>query len=70
LEILKSGLVRSPAQIKEIALNYDHIIMPDEDEDVDLTHWWVLMDDGTEMLYIGSHETFATYVKEKNGGIQ
>jgi hypothetical protein len=41
--------------------------MPKVDEDMDLTHWWLMKDDGIEMLYVGTQETFATYIKERDG---
>jgi hypothetical protein len=41
-----------------------------ESDDLDLTHWWVIRDAGTEILYVGTPETFTTYIRERNGGIQ
>jgi hypothetical protein len=41
-----------------------------ESDDLDLTHGWVIRDAGTEILYVGTPETFTTYLRERNGGIQ
>ena len=38
LEILKSGLIESNAQVMELAERYGQIVIPNEDEDLDLTH--------------------------------
>ena len=46
------------------------VVIPSENEDLDLTHWWVIRDDGAEILYVGTPETFAGYVRERNGGVQ
>ena len=43
------------------------MVIPNEDEDLDLTHWWLIRDDGKEMLYVGTQETFATYITERDG---
>jgi hypothetical protein len=40
------------------------------DEDLDVTHWWIIKDDGVEMLYVGTPATFTTYIKDHNGGTQ
>ena len=68
LEILKSGLVENDAQVMELAERSGRIVIANEDEDLDLTHWWLMRDDGTELLYVGTLETFATYIKEREGG--
>ena len=68
VKILKSGLIESNAQVMELAERYGQIVIPNEDEDLDLTHWWIMSDDGTEMMYVGTVETFATYIKERDGG--
>lgn len=67
--IIESGLIESDDHLKEFALRYGTIIIPSED-DIDLTHWWLLKDDGTEMLYLGTPVTFTNYIREQNGGIQ
>lgn len=67
LEILRSGLIESDAQVMELAERYGQIIIPNEDENLDLTHWWLIRDDGTEVLYVGTRETFANYIKEREG---
>ena len=69
LEILKRGVIESDAQIMELVERYGQIIMPNENEDLDLTHWWLMRDDGIEILYVGTFETFATYLKERDGGV-
>jgi hypothetical protein len=35
-------------------------------DDFDLTHWWLIRDDSTEMLYVGTQETFAAYFRERD----
>jgi hypothetical protein len=70
LEILEDGLVESDDQLFGLAERYSHMVIPSEDEDLDLTHWWIIRDEGVEMLYVGTPETFTIYVKERNGGIQ
>ncbi len=50
--IIETGLIESDDQIKEFAERHGTIIIPSE-EDLDLTHWWLIKDDGTEMLYVG-----------------
>lgn len=67
LEILKRGLIESDEQVMELVERYGQIIMPNENEDLDLTHWWLMRDDGIEILYVGTFETFATYMKERDG---
>jgi hypothetical protein len=69
LEILKSGLIESDAQVMELAERYGRIIMPNENEDLELTHWWLIRDDGTEILYVGTLETLASFTKEKDGKV-
>jgi hypothetical protein len=69
LEILKGGLIESEAQVEELAELYGQIIMPKVDEDMDLTHWWLMRDDGIEMLYVGTPETLATYMRERDGKV-
>lgn len=67
LEILKSGLVESDVQLMELAERYGHVIMSNENLHLDLSHWWLLREDGAEMLYVGTRETFAVYMKEREG---
>jgi hypothetical protein len=67
LEILKGGLIESDTQVMELSKRYGQIVFPDED--LDLTHWWLMRDDGIEILYVGTFETFATYMKERDGQV-
>ena len=70
MEILQNGRIESDEQLMELAQRYGEIIIPTENDDLDLTHWWILIDDGNQMLYVGTPETFTTWVKERNGGVQ
>jgi hypothetical protein len=54
----------------ELTERYGKVVIPSENEDLDLTHWWVIQEDGKVMLYVGTPETFDTYVMEQNGGVQ
>ena len=66
-EILKRALIESDAQVMELTERHGQIVIPEED--LDLTHWWLMRDDGTEMLYVGTPETFARYIKAREGGV-
>ena len=68
-EIVKDGIIETNDQLLELAKQYEQLVIP-SDEDLYLTHWWVLRDDGAEMLYAGTPETFAAYIRERNGGVQ
>jgi hypothetical protein len=70
LEIVKDGLIESDDQLSALVQSHEQVVIPNEDENLDLTHWWIIRDDGVEALYVGTDETFATYVKERNGGLQ
>ena len=70
LEIVKDGLIEGDDQLSVLVQKYGQVVMPNEDDDLDLTHWWVIRDDGVEALYVGTEDTFATYVRERNGGLQ
>ena len=70
MEILQNGRIESDEQLMELAQRYGEIIIPTENDDLDLTHWWILIDDGNQTLYVGTPETFTTWVKERNGGVQ
>ena len=70
VEILKRGLIESDDQLLQLVGGYGHLVIPNENEDLDLTHWWVIRDAGTQMLYVGTPDTFTTYIREKNGGVQ
>jgi hypothetical protein len=69
MEIVKDGLIGSDEQLMELTKQYGQVVIPN-DEDLDLTHWWVIREDGSEMLYLGTPETFTTYIKERSGGVQ
>lgn len=70
LEIVKNGIIENDEQVMELSERYGQIVIPSDNDDLDLTHWWLIREDGIEMLYIGTPETFTGYVKERNGGIQ
>ncbi len=70
MEMLHNGTIESDDQLMELAQRYGQIIIPTENDDLDLTHWWIVMADGNQMLYVGTPETFTTWVKERNGGVQ
>jgi hypothetical protein len=70
LEILQSGLIETDDQLMELTERYGQVVIPSENEDLDLTHWWVIKEDGNVILYVGTPETFDTYVIEQNGGVQ
>jgi len=55
------------AQLVELTKQYGQVVIPNHDEDLDLTHWWVIRDGGAEILYLGTPETFTTYIEERNG---
>ena len=69
-EIVKDGIIESEDQLMRLTEHYGQVVIPSDAEDLDLTHWWVIRDDGSEMLYLGTPETFATYIRERNGGVQ
>ena len=69
LEIVKDGLIESDDQLTALE-NFGQVVIPNDNDHLDLTHWWVIRDDGVEALYVGTEETFATYVRERNGGLQ
>jgi hypothetical protein len=70
MEIVKDGIIETDDQLIELTEQYGQVVIPRENEDLDLTHWWVIRDDGSEMLYVGTPETFTTYIREQNGGVQ
>ena len=70
MEILQSGLIETDDQLMELTELYGQVVIPSENEDLDLTHWWVIKEDGIAILYVGTPETFAMYVIEQNGGVQ
>ena len=49
---------------------FNNIIVPDKEimgEESRVTHFWVIREDGCDMLYVGNPETFGVYVGEVNG---
>ncbi len=70
MEIWQSGSVESDDQLMELAQRYGEIVIPTDNSGLELTHWWVICDEGRQMLYVGTPETFTTWVKERNGGVQ
>jgi hypothetical protein len=69
LEIVKDGIIETDDQVMELARQYGQVVVPNDDEG-DVTHWWVIRDDGVEMVYLGTPETFTVYIEERNGGVQ
>lgn len=67
VEVLKSGLVESDDELMKLTERCGQVVLPNENDDLVLTHWWVIRDDGEEVLYVGTPETFTTYIKERNG---
>jgi hypothetical protein len=70
LDILNSGLIESDDQLIQLAERYGQLVIPSENDDLYLTHWWAIKDGGAEVLYVGTPDTFTTYIRERNGGIQ
>ena len=70
IEIVEDGIIETEEQLMRMAERYGQVVVPSEAEDLELTHWWVIRDDGAEMLYVGTPETFTTYISERNGGVQ
>jgi hypothetical protein len=70
VEILNTGLIENDDQLLQLTEGFGQLVIPNETDDPDLTHWWVIKDAGTEILYLGSPDTFTTYIIEKTGGIQ
>jgi hypothetical protein len=68
-EIVETGTVETEKQVMELSLRYGKIVIP-TDGDKDLTHWWIIREEGSDALYLGTPETFAAYTKEQNGGVQ
>jgi hypothetical protein len=69
IEIMKEGLIEIQEDVMKMAEEYRQVVIPNDNEDLDLTHWWVIREEGAEMLYVGTPETFTSYVQERNGGI-
>jgi hypothetical protein len=69
LEIIRDGLVENDEQLLALIKEHEQAVIP-SDDDLVLTHWWVIRDDGVETLYVGTAETFDGYVREQNGDVQ
>ena len=69
IEIVRNGLIGSDERLFSLLRTHAQIVVP-ADDDLELTHWWVIRQDGAEALYVGNLETFDTYVIERNGGLQ
>jgi hypothetical protein len=69
IEVLRNGLIGSDDHLSSLIQTHAQLVIP-TDDDVELTHWWVIRADGVETLYLGNVETFDTYVIERNGGLQ
>ena len=69
LEILMNGLIQSDEQVMGLAERYRQLVLPKDYEDLELTHWWLIRENVTEVLYVGTPETFATYIKEEDHGV-
>jgi len=72
-QIIREGTLDGPEEAVELALQFSQIVIPNaegNEEDMHLTNYWVIQDNGVEMLYIGTPESFALYTQEENGGIQ
>ncbi|MBA3974100.1 MAG: hypothetical protein C0504_07780 [Candidatus Solibacter sp.] len=67
LQILDSGPFEGEDQLTELTRRCEEIVLPDEDGDRELTHWWILNQSGTTVLYIGTPETFHLYVRDETG---
>lgn len=70
LEIVKEGVLESDEQLMQLAEQFAQVVIPSENEDLILTHWWVIRDGGADLLYVGTPGTFTTYIRERNGGVQ
>jgi hypothetical protein len=70
MEIVNNGVIESDDQLMELTEEYGQVVIPNDNQDLDLTHWWVIRDDGADVLYVGTPETFTTYIRERNGGVQ
>lgn len=69
LEIIASGPIESDEQLLAMLERNERLVVPNED-DLDLTHWWVIRVEGSETLYVGTPETFDLYPAEQNGRVQ
>jgi hypothetical protein len=69
VEIIGCGAIETDDHLRQLARRYGQIAIP-ADDDLDLTHWWLLRDDGVETIYVGTIATFDAFVRERNGGLQ
>lgn len=70
LEIVKNGIIENDDEVMALTEQYGRVVIPSDNEDLELTDWWVIRDGGSDMLYVGTPETFTTYIRERNGGVQ
>jgi hypothetical protein len=66
LEVLKSGLVESDDELMELTERCRQVVIPNENDDLDLTHW----SSETTMkrcFTLARPRRFTTYIKERNG---
>ena len=67
IQILSEGEIENEDALVEMTLQFNQVIIPNDDAARELTHWYAIKQDGEEMLYVGTPETFAQYIDE-NGG--
>ncbi len=66
MEILRHGPIRSIDKFLDFVLRFNEVIVPRNDG-LDITHFWVIRSHGVEKLYVGTPDTFDTYVREESG---
>lgn len=69
IEIIKGGLIETDEHLLNLMRESSQIVVPEDDE-LELTHWWLLPEDGIETTYVGTIATFDMFVRERNGGLQ
>ncbi len=55
----------SEQQIESLTRSASTLIVPNDDDDLNLTHWWELSWDGVPVVYIGTPETFQRWQDEE-----
>lgn len=60
----EQGLLRSVQQMEDLMESgVDQIIFPNEvDDDAEFTHYFIFVQDGNLVLYLGTEATFARYI--------